>query len=119
MTWQERSICKGDLRFTSLDPRDQEEALAICARCPVVAECREWAEGEDFEGVAGAMLWRSKGKPGNRSRIPAAVKFAHWSEDEMRRARSRWTCGDRSQWACEGNLAYGAWRRRLSRERAA
>ncbi|WP_156628408.1 WhiB family transcriptional regulator [Mycobacterium sp. 1274756.6] len=32
---------RGDL-FTSEHPGDQAQALAICTRCPVLADCQQW-----------------------------------------------------------------------------
>jgi hypothetical protein len=106
--WQEQARCAGDSRFTSTDPYDQAEAVAICQDCPVRAECLAWAQTEDFEGVAGGRYWRGK-------RTTNGAANQHWSEADMRYARSRYDAGDRSPWAVEGRQAYLAWRKRVTR----
>jgi hypothetical protein len=115
MTWQTRAICPGDDRFTSTDPRDQAEAVAICGNCPVMAECLAWAKTEDLEGVAGGRVWKGKkstaGSSGNR---PA--KYHHWNATDMRLAHTRFAGGDRTPWAVEGERAYNAWRKRTTRK---
>jgi len=44
-TWGQLAACRGsDLElFYSLDEADQEQALAICRTCPVIAECLDHA----------------------------------------------------------------------------
>lgn len=39
-----------------------QPALVICAECPVFQTCREWAESDNYSGIAGGELWRN-GKP--------------------------------------------------------
>ena len=115
--------CRGDDRFTSTDPMDQVEALRICAKdtrdeCPAIAECLAWVRTEPhFEGVAAGRVWTGKRKKNTTRRVPAVEKYAHWTEGDMRWAHSRWTAGDRTEWAVEGHLAYSAWRKQLSRQR--
>lgn len=41
--------------------------LEVCARCPIVAECRAWAEVDDYTGIAGAAAW-----------VNGVEKPAHW-----------------------------------------
>lgn len=37
------------------------QALALCATCPVIQQCRTWAEDEtDYVGVAGGALYTSR-----------------------------------------------------------
>jgi len=31
--------------------------LKICARCPIVAECRSWAIVDEYTGIAAAAAW--------------------------------------------------------------
>lgn len=43
------------------------DALTICASCPVVEQCRRWAETEtEYVGVAGGAVWTSRHR-GRRS----------------------------------------------------
>jgi WhiB family redox-sensing transcriptional regulator len=54
--WQEDAACRGlgpDL-FYSDAPVDVAEARAICSTCLVVAECRDYGEGEQY-GVWGGV----------------------------------------------------------------
>jgi hypothetical protein len=111
MSWQVHGHCHGDPRFTSTDPHDQIEAVGICGGCPVVAQCAEWARGEDFVGVAGGKRWRGKTTTSGSGNRPA--RFHHWNADDMRHAHSLWTSGSRTPWAVEGHLAYRAWRKRI------
>ena len=119
----EGARCYDDTRFVSTDPMDQAEALRICAKgtsaeCPVLATCLAWVRTEPhFEGVAAGRVWTGKKKKAANPRIPAAEKYAHWSEADMRWAHARWTAGDRNAWAVEGHLAYSAWRKQVSRQR--
>ena len=51
--WQERAACGSDPE-SFFDPKRADEALAICARCPVRDACADYADanGEEF-GVWG------------------------------------------------------------------
>jgi hypothetical protein len=112
--WQEQARCAGDSRFTSTDPYDQAEAVAICAGCPVIEACKAWAADEDLEGVAGGMLWRGKRTiAAGRNR---SAKYPDWSEPDMREANTRHAAGDRQPWTVEGHMAYKAWRKRVMRK---
>jgi hypothetical protein len=113
--WQEQAMCAGDSRFTSTDPYDQAEAIAICQDCPVIDACLAWAKTEDFEGVAAGRLWRGKKQTGNPANRPAP-KYGHWSEPDMREANRRHAAGDRQPWTVEGHMAYKAWRKRVMRK---
>lgn len=31
--------------------------IEICAKCPIVAECRAWAEADDYTGIAAGSAW--------------------------------------------------------------
>lgn len=66
--WQKHAVCVADPRATNGEtPRDIARAQAMCQRCPVLAQCRAWADSErDFEGVAGGLVYgdsRSKSNP--------------------------------------------------------
>jgi WhiB family redox-sensing transcriptional regulator len=61
-SWMEQAACRGDQpgahnpAFFSESPTATSQALAICARCPVQAACREFAirTGQEF-GVWGGL----------------------------------------------------------------
>lgn len=58
--WQDYAVCVEDPKATNAEtPAQTSKALAMCARCPVVAQCREWAESErpHFMGVAGGLVY--------------------------------------------------------------
>lgn len=57
--WMRRAACAG--RPTMFDDAARTgEALRLCARCPVLAECRAWALGTAVAGVAGGMTEGSR-----------------------------------------------------------
>ena len=66
--WQARAICVGadpELFFPAADggPAQVEQetaAKAVCANCPVLAECREWALATLPDGVAGGLTERER-----------------------------------------------------------
>lgn len=61
-TWQTRAECQGMPELMdSTRPPDVFEGLSLCARCPVRAECRAWAEDEtDYVGIAGGQVYTTK-----------------------------------------------------------
>jgi WhiB family redox-sensing transcriptional regulator len=66
--WQKHAVCVADPRATNGETkRDIARAQAMCQRCPVLSQCRAWADSElDFEGVAGGLVYgdrRSKSNP--------------------------------------------------------
>ena len=72
--WERRAACAG--RSAMFDDVDRAgEALRLCARCPVLAQCRTWALTTAVAGVAGGMTegsreaWRAK----HGFREPAAM----------------------------------------------
>ncbi|HEX8001594.1 MAG TPA: WhiB family transcriptional regulator [Mycobacteriales bacterium] len=63
--WERRAACAG--RSAMFDDANRTgEALRLCARCPVLAQCRTWALTTAVAGVAGGMTegsraaWRDK-----------------------------------------------------------
>jgi WhiB family redox-sensing transcriptional regulator len=68
MDWRHRAICRdesaelffalGD-KFTNTDDPDSPqarqvtEAKAVCARCPVIHDCRDWARATGMTGIWG------------------------------------------------------------------
>lgn len=65
--WALRGKCNGQPAVFA-DPSRIAEALAICATCPVLNECYEWALHNAVDGVAGGMTsdartaWRKANK---------------------------------------------------------
>jgi Transcription factor WhiB len=63
LEWLARAICVGvdpELFFPAAEEgparaRQEAAAKAVCARCPVRAQCREWALTELPHGVAGGL----------------------------------------------------------------
>lgn len=49
-SWRDRAACKGKDPALFVPPRSRQQrhraALDVCARCPVKAECGEWARSE-------------------------------------------------------------------------
>jgi hypothetical protein len=46
--WHSWAACKGSgVDFQSRRRQDRAEALALCASCPVIADCRQWAHEID------------------------------------------------------------------------
>lgn len=71
--WQFYAACAGKdaATMSATRPPLVWEALAICAQCPVVAQCREWAEGEtEYVGVAGGASYTSR-RSSRRSTVHA------------------------------------------------
>lgn len=61
--WRDDAACKESdpnlFTGAQLKSRDNRmQALEICSRCPVIQQCREWAD-EDlyFQGIAGAQYY--------------------------------------------------------------
>ena len=63
--WERRAACAGRSAMFD-DVTRMGEALRLCARCPVLAQCRTWALTTAVAGVAGGMTegsraaWREK-----------------------------------------------------------
>jgi hypothetical protein len=55
--WQEAAACAGrpDLMDVDGDRPAEQTALALCARCPVLAECTNFAVHHDVAGVCGGL----------------------------------------------------------------
>ncbi|HWL37497.1 MAG TPA: WhiB family transcriptional regulator [Frankiaceae bacterium] len=68
-TWVRRAACTG-LSDTFEQPGRTTEALAVCARCPVLAECREWALHHAVAGVAGGLTATARQSWRRENRVP-------------------------------------------------
>lgn len=80
-------------------------AMAVCAACPVLDDCREWAlTQEDFHGICGGMSYRDR----QRER----VRRGWWGEPQHG-SRSRYSKGCRCEPCVQANRDYdAAWRAR-------
>lgn len=60
--WTKQAICTGDARFTGrrewLSNSDDVDMASICERCPVIDQCRNWADESDVVSVFAAGSWR-------------------------------------------------------------
>ena len=60
--WQLRAACAGQPELgDATRPPAVWDGLALCASCPVITECRRWAQTEtDYVGIAGGRVWTTK-----------------------------------------------------------
>lgn len=89
VSWREQAACRGTIKVEVFYERDPRVALAVCAACPVVAECR--AEADECEtpastfGVRGGetererferrhWTWQGTWKGWGRGRPPAPMR---------------------------------------------
>jgi Transcription factor WhiB len=69
--WQDRAACGSDPE-SFFDPKRADQALAICARCPVRKPCADFAEANDEQfGIWGGVV---------RGFIPAGGNRRGWSQ---------------------------------------
>lgn len=70
--WVRQAACAG--RPAMFDnPERTNDALRLCARCPVLAECRVWALTNAVDGVAGGMTATGRAAWRERQRMPEPV----------------------------------------------
>lgn len=93
--WVRHAACAGRSAMFD-DPARAGEALRLCARCPVLVECRTWALSTAVAGVAGGMAestrveWRAK--HGFREPVATIAEFLPLtiaSADQGRRGKAR------------------------------
>lgn len=101
--WRHRAICKeedpelffplGEEHTSGKAPtgpvqEQQDEAKAVCRRCPVVSDCLAWAieSGQDF-GVSGGMTPEER-RP-FRHRTPERFRVGTYIRTTKPRTRSR------------------------------
>lgn len=72
--WQTDAACRRRPDVDFFDPRQQRAALDICARCPVLIDCRHWAlEGCVIGGMSpGALRLARRNGWGRTPSTPAA-----------------------------------------------
>lgn len=60
--WQLDAACAGQpTMIDATRPPKVWDGLALCARCPVITQCRTWAEDEsEYVGIAGGVVWTSR-----------------------------------------------------------
>jgi DNA-binding NarL/FixJ family response regulator len=76
--WVRQAACAG--RPAMFDnPERTNDALRLCARCPVLAECRVWALTNAVDGVAGGMTATARASWREHQRMPEpVVTIAHF-----------------------------------------
>lgn len=59
LVWSTRAACAGHPELTDeRTKRGARRALELCAGCPVIAQCRAWADSEaTYVGVAGGRVY--------------------------------------------------------------
>ena len=76
MDWRARAACRNTPDPELFFPLDtgpaarQVAAKAICARCPVLAECRSWAISHEAYGIWGGLTEHQRARL--RHGLPAA-----------------------------------------------
>lgn len=60
--WQAQAHCQDNPRLIDATRVPEVwDGLRLCADCPVIAQCRAWAEAEtDYVGIAGGRVYTSK-----------------------------------------------------------
>lgn len=59
LAWSATALCNGRPELTDQRcKRQAERALALCRQCPVMDQCRAWADSErNYVGVAGGRVY--------------------------------------------------------------
>lgn len=59
LVWSAEALCNGRPELTDQRcKRQAQRALTLCQSCPVMTQCRAWADGErDYVGVAGGRVY--------------------------------------------------------------
>jgi WhiB family redox-sensing transcriptional regulator len=88
--WRQLAACYGKdpELWHSTDPAETEVAVAVCRRCPVVADCRSWAldTGQEF-GVWGGVLFAPPPPPplpDSRTCVDCQVGYAPVKRRQVR-----------------------------------
>lgn len=77
--WMEHAACVDENPEIFFDPDRYGEALQVCRRCPVRAQCRELGKGQG-EGVWGGYV-----KRGGRPRVEEALLRPHGTDAAYQR----------------------------------
>ena len=68
----------GEVEHARASTKEQAQAAAaplleLCARCPILVQCRSWAQVDSYSGIAAGAAWRSgKQRPAYWVRRPLA-----------------------------------------------
>jgi len=127
-SWVGRARCAGRSAIFGDDSRS-EEAVALCAACPVLRQCRRWALRNAVDGVAGGMTpaertaWRSEHGESepvvsvedmlSMEVVSADRTWGRGRSDVILNAVARWT--DDGHTAREIGLRLGVTRRTVNR----
>ena len=130
-SWVGRARCAGQSAMFGDDSRS-DEALAACAACPVLRQCRRWALRNAVAGVAGGLTpaeraaWRVEhGEPEPvvsvedfllMEVVSADRTWGRGRSEAILKAVARWT--DDGHTAREIGLRLGVTRRTVNRLRA-
>lgn len=80
MNWRQNAACVGvdpELFFTATY-EDRKEALAVCARCPVIDQCRDDALRDLFQyGVRGGMSAQARAVLPRPGRAPCGTRSGY------------------------------------------
>lgn len=121
-----------ELFFASPLSVEAREARRICATCPMVLQCREYADTHEVieypSGHVAVGVWggetaderkaRRANRPSKQVKIDRlADEEETWSVSEACRAAVAARNGDRSEWALTGRRIYDRRTRRAARER--
>lgn len=108
----DRAACRSTDPDLFFDGTRTLEALAVCAVCPVMAECRQWAEGSGMydlnEVVVGGLSASMRANP-RTCRAPGC--------DELAVHRRAWCLGHYAFWAARSNQEAKARHSRRAREK--
>lgn len=60
--WQAAAVCRDNPQLIDATRVPEVwDGLRLCASCPVIEQCRAWAESEtDYVGIAGGQVYTTK-----------------------------------------------------------
>lgn len=89
--WMERAECIGADPEAFFDYRRRSEAVAYCADCEVIKQCRKWAKKHRAYGIFGGRgMWLPKTEPEPQEMKPPKVPHLDWRTDaEKTRLREK------------------------------
>jgi len=65
--WDEQERIHAEARSQAIARRAARPLLRICAGCPIITECRAWAETDRYTGIAAGAAW-----------VNGVEKATHW-----------------------------------------
>lgn len=105
--WVRHAACTGCPHLFE-DPRRVADALGVCARCPVLADCRQWSLHHAVAGVAGGLTAAVRRRWRAENRIPEPAVSV---EDFLSIEVNRHDCAGRALRAEPILAAVGQWTR--------